>query len=119
MLPWLFVLSLFCFNMVICSFCPWCYHGYMFFLSLVLPWLYVLSVLGVTMVMCSISPLCYHGDVFHKSFVLPWLCMYCFPLCYREDYDVPTGQEDSLRQTVLLAEELLDLLIIILSQYKY
>ncbi|XP_052769327.1 E3 ubiquitin-protein ligase UBR2-like isoform X1 [Mya arenaria] len=35
----------------------------------------------------------------------------------KEEYDAPaSGQEDSLRQTVLLAEELLDLLIIILGE---
>jgi len=37
-------------------------------------------------------------------------------VCFRPDYDIPvSGQEDSLRATVLLAEEFLDLLIIILG----
>lgn len=36
---------------------------------------------------------------------------------FREEYDVPSGQEDSLRQTVLLAEEFLNLVVIVLSKY--
>jgi hypothetical protein len=38
-------------------------------------------------------------------------------LLFRESYDTPSGQDNSLRQTVLLAEEFLNLVVIILSMY--
>ncbi|KAL3874810.1 hypothetical protein ACJMK2_037773 [Sinanodonta woodiana] len=34
----------------------------------------------------------------------------------KHDYDIPSGQEDSVRQTIILSEEFLDLLIVILSE---
>ncbi|XP_053394416.1 E3 ubiquitin-protein ligase UBR2-like isoform X2 [Mercenaria mercenaria] len=34
----------------------------------------------------------------------------------KEQYDIPSGQDDSLRQTVLLAEEFLNLVVIVLSE---
>lgn len=40
-----------------------------------------------------------------------WLSLFF----YRPEYDVPTGQDDNVRQTIMLAEEFLNLLLIILG----
>ena len=34
---------------------------------------------------------------------------------HRPEYDIPTGQDDNVRQTIMLAEEFLNLLLIILG----
>lgn len=38
---------------------------------------------------------------------------------YRPEYDVPTGQDDNVRQTIMLAEEFLNLLLIILGNILF
>ena len=42
---------------------------------------------------------------------------------HRPEYDIPTGQDDNVRQTIMLAEEFLNLLLIILGNvifiYRY
>ncbi|KAL4237392.1 hypothetical protein ACF0H5_002110 [Mactra antiquata] len=51
-----------------------------------------------------------------NDFILHLLYKFGLINWVREEYDVPSGQEDSLRQTILLAEEFLNLLVVILSE---
>ncbi|KAL5008356.1 hypothetical protein ScPMuIL_013937 [Solemya velum] len=51
-----------------------------------------------------------------NEYILQILHRYGLTAWIREEYDTPGGQEDSLRQTVMLAEEFLNLMIIIIGE---
>ncbi|XP_060594831.1 E3 ubiquitin-protein ligase UBR2-like isoform X1 [Ruditapes philippinarum] len=51
-----------------------------------------------------------------NEFLIHLLYKFGLPIWAKESYDTPSGQDNSLRQTVLLAEEFLNLVVIILSE---
>lgn len=51
-----------------------------------------------------------------NEFLIHLLNRYGLLLWIRPEYDVPTGQDDNVRQTIMLAEEFLNLLLIILGE---